>query len=106
MEIPESQFGIIWKAIKHWMGTKHLSISYFSLRTAGTREPYPPDRIARGIEDGSERITSDFLHRCVWVFGLTSARQRGLDDNLTDEECIGLLTAPLMKNADQGEFQL
>ena len=106
MGIPESQFGILWKAIKYWIDTNHLGLHHFSLLTAGTREPYPPDRIARGIKDGSERITSDFLHTCVRIFGLVSARQRGLDDNLTDEECIGLLTAPLMKNTDQGKFQL
>lgn len=106
MEIPESQFGLIWEAIKYWMDTNHLGLNLFSLRTAGMREPYPSARIARGLENGSERITSEFLHTCVWIFGLASARQRGLDDNLTDEECIKLLTAPLMKNADQGKFQL
>jgi len=106
MDIPESQLGIIWKAIEHWMDTNHLGSHYFSLQTAGMQEPYPPARIARGIKDGSERITSEFLHTCVRIFGLVSARQRELDDNLTDEECIGLLTAPLMKNIDQGKFQL
>jgi hypothetical protein len=106
MEIPESQWGIIWKAIKYWMGEYHLSPHVFSLQIAGTRPPYPPDRIAKGIEDSSERVTSDLLHRCVRIFGLVSARQRGLDDKLTDEECIGLLTAPLVKNNDQGKFQL
>ena len=106
MEIPESQWGIIWKAIKYWMDKYHLSPHVFSLQIAGIRPPYLPDRIARGIESGSERITSDLLHHCVRIFRLVSARQRGLDDNLTDEECIGLLTAPLMKNNDQGKFQL
>jgi len=105
MEVPESQYGIIWKAIEHWRNTKNISVHYLSLLTAGTQEPYPPDRIARGIENGSERITSDFLHSCVRIFGLASARQRGLDDNLTDEECIGLLTAPLMNDTDLGKFQ-
>jgi hypothetical protein len=106
MEIPESQWGIIWKAIKYWMDEFHLSPQVFSLQIAGTRPPYMPDSIARGIENGSERITSDLLHRCVRNFGLVPARQRGLDDKLTDEECIGILTVPLMNNINQGEFQL
>ena len=106
MGIPESQFAIIWNAIKFWIDKNSVSIHHFSLQTAGIRPPYPPDRIAKGLEDGSEPISSELLHTCVRVFGLVSARQRGLDDNLTDEECIGLLTAPFTKNANQGEFQL
>ena len=106
MEISESQYGIIWKAIKYWVETKNVSIQLFSFQTAGMREHYMPDRILRGIKDGSERITSELLHTCVRVFGLVSARQQGLDDNLTDEDCIRLLTAPLMKKPDQGKFQL
>ncbi len=106
MEISESQSVIIWEAIKFWIKENNLSIPLFSLQTAGTRPPYPPDRIARGIKGGSERISSDFLHTCVRVFGLVPARQRGLGDNLSDEECINLLTAPLRKNTEQSKFQL
>lgn len=106
MEIPESKWGIIWKAIDHWRNVNHISLTHFSLQLAGVRGAYTPARITRGIQDGSERITSELLHTCVWIFGLASARRRGLDDNLTDEECIGLLTAPLMKNTDQGKFKL
>ena len=106
MGIPESQWGSIWKAIEYWMHELHLSPHFLSSQVAGTRPVYMSDRITRGIEDGSEEITSDFLHRCVRLFGLLSARQKGLNDNLTDEECIGLLTAPLMKNTEQGKFQL
>lgn len=105
MKIPESQLATIWKAIDFWRGRKSLSIHYLSLLTAGMQELYPPDRIARGIKDGSERISSELLHTCVRIFGLVNARNRGLDDNLTDEECIELLTAPLMNNSDQGKFQ-
>jgi len=107
MEISESQWGIIWEAIKHWMGKYNLSATVFALQVAGARPSYPPDRIARGIKYGSEEITSDLLHRCVRVFRLLNARQSqgGLDDGLTDEECIALLTAPLKKN-DQGKFPL
>jgi len=105
MEIPKSQWGIVWKALKYWMDENNLSANVFFFQIAGTRPSYSPDRIARGIKDGSEEITSDLLHRCVRIFGLANARQRGLDDGLTDEECIGLLTAPLMNN-DQGQFPL
>ncbi len=106
MEIAESQFPIIWKAIKFWIDKNHTSTHHFSLQTAGTRPPYTPDRIARGIKDGSEPISSDFLHACVRIFGLVPARTRGLSDNLSDEECIGLLTAPLRNNNEQRTFQL
>ena len=98
MEIPESQLAIIWKAVEHWVKNKSLSIQLFSFQTAGMKDHYLPDRIAKGIKDGSVPISSEFLHTCVWIFGLTSARGRGLDDNLTDEECIELLIAPLMEN--------
>lgn len=106
MVVPPSQYRIIWKAIDHWRVARHLSIHYLSLLFAGTKGPYMSDRIARGIEDGSEEITSDLLHTCVRIFGLVSARQGGSVDDLTDEDCIGLLTAPLMKSPDQGKFQL
>ena len=95
MEIPESQCPIVWKAIKYWMDTNHLSPQFLSLQLAGIRPPYMPNQIARGIENGSERVTSELLHQCVRIFGLVSARERGSDDHLTDEECIGILTAPL-----------
>lgn len=104
MDIPEHQYKVIWRAIKHWMEIFHLSSHFLSLQTAGLHESYSPARIVKGIENGSERITSDFLHACVRIFGLTSARQRGLNDHLTDEECIGLLIAPLMNNK-QGTFE-
>lgn len=105
MEIPQSQWGIVWKAIQYWMDENNLSPHTFFFQIAGIQPPYLPDRIARGLKDGSEPITLDLLHHCVRIFRLASARQRGLDDNLTDEECIGLLTAPLMNNNDQGKFQ-
>lgn len=106
MEIPESQWGIIWKAIEHWRNANHLGLPHFSLQLAGVRGAYTSARIARGIQDGSEQITSELLYACVRIFRLVSARQSGLDDDLTDEDCIELLTAPLMKNTDQGKFQL
>lgn len=106
MGIPESQLAIIWKAIGAWMGNKHVSPHHFSLQIAGLRDPYPPARIAKGIQDGSVPISSEFLHRCVWMFSLTSARQWREDDHLTDEECIGLLTTILMENNSEGKSQL
>ncbi len=106
MGIPESQWGIIWKAIDHWINKCNSSPQLLSQQLAGTRPVYMPDRIVRGIRDGSEEITSDFLHRCIRIFGLLSARQVGLEYKLTDDECIGLLTAPLIKIIDQGKFEL
>jgi len=106
MGIPESECAILWKAIKGWMGEKCVSAHHFSLQIAGLREPYPPARIAKGIQDGSVPISSEFLHRCVWMFGLTSARQWSEDDHLTDEECIGLLTTILMENNSEGKSHL
>ena len=98
MDIPESQWGIVWKAIEHWMDTNHLTPQVLSYHLAGIRPPYMPARIAKGMEYGSEPITSELLHQCVRIFGLVSARDRGVEDNLSDEECIGLLTAPLTDN--------
>ena len=104
MTILEDQREFIWRAIKHWMGKNNLGSDYFSLLTAGrTKEPYPPDRIARGITDGSERISSELVHACVEIFGLVSARVRGSKDTLTDEECVELLTAPL-RTTQQGKL--
>lgn len=105
MEIPESQWDIIWKAINHWRDKYNLTTRLFSSQISGIRPAYLPDRVARGIKDGSEEITSDLLHECVRIFHLSDARKRGLDDGLTDEECIALLIAPLNNNA-QGKFQL
>lgn len=104
MEIPEDQWGTIWKGINHWIGERNISIRFFSSYTAGLQEPYQTDRIRRGIDDGSERITAELLHTSVWVLGLASARTGGGDDNLTDEECIGLLIAPILQNNGDGEL--
>jgi len=106
MEIPKNQWGIIWKAVAYWMNVNNLSPHYVSHLLAGSQPPYLPDSIIRGIKNGSEPITPDFLHDCVRIFGLTSARQKGLDDKLSDEECIGLLISPLMNKPKQGKLLL
>jgi len=106
MEIPESQWGIIWKALEYWKQKNNLSAHVFSLSLGGIRPSYSPARIEKGIKDGSEEITSDLLHTCVRIFILAGARKRGADDGLTDQECIDLLTAPLKKNNAQGQLPL
>jgi len=116
MGILEDQREIIWQAIKHWTEKRGLGTHYFSLLTAGrTKEPYPPDRIARGITDGSERISSDLVHACVEIFGLLptrqtrQTRQKGPEVMAyipTDEECVELLIAPLRETTEQGKFPI
>jgi len=105
MEIPQNQWGIVWKAINHWMKENNLSPDVFYLQIAGTQPPYLRDRLLRGLKDGSEPITSDLVHHCVRIFRLASARQGGSVGDFTDEECIELLIAPLTKNDEQGKFQ-
>ena len=108
MGIPENQFPIIWRAIKFWRDRRGWRSIALSRATAPlTRDPYSPYRIERGITNGSEWLTSEFVHACFEVFGLTSARQRGTEDTsdiLTDEECVAALTAPLRGAAKQADF--
>ncbi|MBA7666148.1 hypothetical protein ES703_74225 [subsurface metagenome] len=109
MGILEDQRESIWRAIEFWRREKRLSTHHLSLLTAGkTKEPYTPDRIGRGITDGSEPISSDLVHACVEIFGLVvgpvSARGKSpKDTRLKDEECVELLTAPL-RRTQQGEL--
>ncbi len=108
MGIPEKQFAIIWRAIGLWMDKRGWSPVDLSRFTAPlTRECYSPYRIEIGIKSGSEWLTSDFVHACFEVFGLTSRRQRGAEDMadiLTDEECVAGLTAILGDVTKQSTF--
>jgi hypothetical protein len=107
METTENQRRIIWKAINHWMRQYNLSPRTFSSQISGISPPYLTERILKGITYGSEPITSDLLHECVRVFGLAKARQKKLNDNLlTDDDCIALLTAPVIQNEGQSEFKI
>jgi len=102
MGITEDQFKIVWRAIFWWMRKKGFSPAYLASLTG-----YPKYRIERGIADGSEWITSDFVHACVDAFGLTTARQRGPEDTadiLTDEDCVVALTESLRETVKQGRF--
>ena len=70
MGIPENQFIIIWQAIKFRMGKKGWSPAYLA-----ELAHYPQYRIEKGIKGGSEWITSDFVHDCVWAFREGRAQQ-------------------------------
>ena len=99
MGIMPSQFRIIWQAIDIWIREKQWTpavLAWYVLEQGC--KGYNEKRIATGIRNETEEVTSDFLHACVEVFGLRSSRQRGIEetvDVLTDEECIEALTAPL-----------
>lgn len=102
MGIKPNQFPIIWRAICGRMKKKLWKPDYLALQTG-----YSKGRIERGIRDGTEPLTSDFVHACVDVFGLRNSRQRGIEDTadiLTDEECVDLLTEPLTTTSHQANF--
>jgi hypothetical protein len=55
---------------------------------------HPIDRVERGLRGELEPLPSYFLHECVSVFRLTSARAKFIedtDDIYSDEECMELL---------------
>ena len=102
MGINPNQFPLIWEAIFSWM-------KKYGIEPAGLAglTGYPKYRIEEGIRNGTEWLTSDFIHACVDVFGLRNARNRSFEDTadvLTDEECIQLLTSPLTMPPRQGNF--
>lgn len=104
MGILESQFGIIWRAIKYWMDKKGLYPAELVYLPG-----YPEHVIKRGIKNGSEWLSSDFVLHCFERLGLMSARLRGPEDTadiLTDEEIVAALTAPLIGTVKQGRFQI
>ncbi len=108
MGIPEGQFATIWQAILCWMRQRGFSSDYLAYEVRGYNvNGYSQDHIESGIKGGTEWLTSDFVHACVDIVGLTNARQRGPEDTndiLTDEECVELLTSPLKGTGGQGGF--
>ena len=108
MGIKPNQFPIIWRAINLWMRTKGINSAKLSLLTRYSNVTgYTEYRIKNGIRNGTEWITSEFLHACVDIFGLRSSRQRGIeetDDILTDEECIEMITAILRTSPAQSSL--
>ena len=93
MGIDKNQFGDIWRSVKKWKKRRNMS-SLTLAGLVGCSQNY----IEKGISNGTEWITSDFIHNLVDAFLLTSARQRGVEDMsdiLTDEECIDAITAIL-----------
>jgi hypothetical protein len=97
MGIAREKFPIIWKAVACLM--KRLSLTAERLASYVNERGYTAEVIKRGVKDGTEWITSDFLHACVELSGLRSGRQRNLEEDsaydLTDEECVDLLTSIL-----------
>ena len=102
MGIAPNQYPIIWQAICWWMERKLLTPDVLARLTG-----YSIHSIKRGIRSGTEYLTSDFVHACVDAFGLRNSRQRGIEDtayDLTDDECVYLLTSALTVRARQGKL--
>ena len=81
-----------WQGIGFWMNKLGIG-----LKTLADATVYSRDRIQRGLKGEPEPLSSDFLHDCVIVFGLKSARAKFFeetDDILSDDECMELLRQP------------
>ena len=102
MGINPDKFSKIWRAIDQWMKKLDKSLSQLSRATG-----YSEYRLLNGINYGNEWITSDLVHDCVDFFGLRSSRQRNIEEDsaydLTDEECVDLLTS-ILREDDQGRL--
>ncbi len=105
MGIPESEWSIIWEGIDHHRRTNNTSLQHFSMQMAGV-PTYTKDKTLRGLQDGSEEVTEELVRHCALIFGFVSARQIGSGVNVSVEECIEFLTAPVKKNMGQGKLQL
>ena len=95
MGIDPKDFALVWEGIAWWMQKRRVTEEWLNAYTK-----YGLDKIRRGISSRSEWITSEFIHECVHVLGVTPGRNRSADDlvdALSDEECVQLLTAPLTR---------
>jgi len=106
MTMSNSETALIWKAVAYWIGKNHISQQHLNMLFSGIRPPYNGTRIDRGIDTGIEPVSSEFLHTCVRVFNLVEARTGGRNDNLSDKDCIMMLTAPLDHGNNQTMLQL
>lgn len=91
-----------WQGICWWMNEQGIAPQALANRTG-----YSRDRIERGLRGGTEPLSSDFLHACVNVFGLKSARAKFFeetDDILSDDECMELLRPPPAMPPRQGNL--
>ncbi len=91
-----------WQGICWRMNEQRISPQALANRTG-----CPRDRIKRGVTGEPEPLPSDFLHACVNVFGLKSARAKFFeetDDILSDDECIELLRPPPATPPRQGNL--
>jgi len=97
MGINPDKFSKIWRVIDLWMKKLDKSLSQLSRATG-----YSEYRLLNGINYGNEWITSDLIHDCVDFLGLRSSRQRNIEEDsaydLTDEECVDLLTSILRED--------
>jgi len=102
MGINPDKFSRIWRAVDLWMEKLGISLSQLSIATG-----YSEYRLLNGINYGNEWITSDLVSDCVDFLGLRSSRQRNIEEDsaydLTDEECVELLTSILRKD-EQGRL--
>ena len=102
MVIRFDQIPDIWRAIVKWMNIKVISPNELARLTH-----FPIAAIEKGIRTFVEPVSSDFIHECIEVFGLSNARNRSYEDTselLTDNEAIQLLTDILNEEKKQGNF--
>ena len=91
-----------WEGIAYWMEERGVSPQALARSTG-----YPEDRIERGLRGEPQPLPSYFLHACVNVFVLRSARARFFeetDDVLSDDECMAILTRPSPPSHRQGRL--
>jgi len=91
-----------WQGIGFRMNERGIGLQALANATG-----YSRDRIERGLRGGTEPLSSDFLHACVNVFGLKSARAKFFeetDDILPDDESMELLGPPPAKPPRQGNL--
>jgi hypothetical protein len=91
-----------WQGIDDLMKERGISPQALANATG-----YPKDHIEGGRRGEPEPLTSHFLHACINVFGLKSARAKFFeetDDVLSDDECMTLLRRPSAISHRQGSL--
>jgi hypothetical protein len=99
MVILQDQISFIWQGIAWWMKEKNISPVEIAPKIGFSTENF-----VKGLKGEFVQLATDHLHLLVDYFGLRNARNRNFEDIadiLTDEECIDLLTAPLMEQPRQ-----
>jgi len=105
-EMPKQEY--INKIMNTWQGIDALMKEHgISPQALANVTGYPKERIEGGRRGKPEPLTSHFLHVCVNVFGLKSARAKFFeetDDVLSDDECMTLLRRPSAISHRQGSL--